>query len=484
MGFDQHSILEFDSLVVLDVAHCRSFDFISPVAFYQLLNLRVLNLQNTSIFSLHDMFFISLVRVQQFSILYNTIPILHDYAFTGLCKISELDLHGLGVTVIYQNALYGLTSVQTLNLSMNKLSKLSMDVFSYLNSMTSFDISGNKLTSINVDSFVPFQFVVKVITTKVIECQCYLEELELVCHATIIAKYTNCKPLLPSTFIVAIYFSSLLYILLCSAFNIYLQIRFATPNAQLPLTLLLAAHDMLSAIILLFYITVNFVYTDTYPLSRQFIDDWKLCKAVAIFLIHILMISKQIVVLLSYVHMYVTGVKAMTTPYSIKKIVTQVMVLWTGTISASAVWGSYIISYPAAPCVPFGVTIFSEHYISWIVIISYGVVSIVLVMIAVIMDSITVLRIKESQTALSAVHRVSTPVRKTFVRRHLLAGMGYLLELTIVIYPMLSSSVNVYMYTLLLPMLFIYKTTLHLVLYSGKYVSQEWTHLAKSLRGS
>ena len=484
IGFDQQRIFEFDSLVVLDVAHCRSFGFISPVAFYPLLNLRVLNLQNTSIFSLHDMLFINLFRVQQFSILYNTIPILHDYAFTGLSEITELDLHALGVTIIHQNALYGLTSVQTLNLSMNKIGKLTMRVFSYLNSMTSLDISGNELTSINVGSFVQFQFVVEVSTTKVIECQCYLEKLKLDCHATVNPTYTNCEPLLPSTFIVAIYFTSLFYILFCSAFNIYLQIRFATPNAQLPLTLFLAAHDMLSAIILIFYIAVNFVYTDTYPLSRQFIDDWKLCKAVATFLILILMMSKQIVVLLSYVHMYVTRVKAMTTPYTIKKIVTRVIVLWMGTMSASAVWGSYSIRYPVAPCVPFGVIIFSKHYVSWIVIISYVVVSICLVLIAVIVDSITVFRIKKSQTALGAVHRVSNSVRKTFVQRHLLFGVGYLLELTIVIYPMLTANVNVYLYTLLIPMLFVYKTTLHIVLYSGKYIAQGWAYLPNKLRDS
>ena len=483
MGFDQQSILEFESLVVLDVAHCRSFGFISPVVFSQLLNLRVLNLQNTSIKSLHNMFFVNLVRVQQFNILYNTIPTLHDYAFIGLRKISELDLHGLEVTVIYQNSLYGLTSVQTLNLSMNRISTLTMDVFSHLNSMTSLDISGNELTSINVGSFVSFQSVLEVITTKVIECQCYLEALELVCHGTVIAKYTNCKPILPSTFIVAIYFTSLLYVLLCSAFNIYLQIRFATLNAQLPLTLLLAAHDMLSAIILVFYIAVNFLFLDTYPLSRQFIDDWKLCKTVAIFLILILMISKHIVVLRSYISLYVTAVKTMTTPYTIKKIVTQFLVLWALTMTVSAVWGSYTSSYPGAPCIPFGVHIFSEHYIGWIVVTSYLVVSIVLVLIAVIMDSITVLRVKKSQRTLGAVHRVATKVRNTFVRRHLLAGVGYLLELTIVIYPMASSNVNVYLFTLLLPMLFIYKTTLHVVLYSWKFVAQEWTHLAKKLRG-
>ena len=430
------------------------------------------------------MFFINLFRLQQFNILYNTIPTLHDYAFNGMSGISELDLHALGVTVIYQNALYGLTSVQMLNLSMNKLSKLSMDVFSYLNSMTNLDISGNELTAINVGSFVPFQFVVKVNTTKVIECQCYLEELKLDCHATVYPTYTYCMPLLPSTFIVVIYFSSVLYILLCSAFNIFLQIRVATPNAQLPLTLLLAAHDMLSAFILLFYISLNFAYTHTYPLSRQFIDDWKLCKVVATLLIHILMISKQIVVLLSYVHMYVTGVKAMTTPYTMKRIVAQVMVLWMGTISASAVLGSYTISYPVAPCVPFGVTIFSEYYISWTVVISYVVVSIVLVLIAIMIDSVTVSRIKKSQAALGAVHKVSSSVRKTFVQRHLLAGIGYLLELTIVIYPMLSSNVNVYMYTIFLPMLFVYKTTLHIVLYSWKYIAQEWTNLTKKLRSS
>ena len=482
MGFDQHSILRFDSLVVLDVAHCRSFGFISPAAFHQLLNLRVLNLQNTSILSLQDMFFINLVRVQQFNILYNTIPVLHDYAFIGLSEIGELDLHALGVTVIYQNALYGLTSVQTLNLSMNRISTLFLDVFSYLNSMTILDISGNELTSINVGSFVPFQSVVRVNTTKVIECQCYLEDLKLDCHATVNPTYTNCEPLLPSTLIVVIYFCSVLYVLLCSAFNIYLQIRFATPNAQLPLTLLLATHDMLSAIILLFYIAVNFVYTETYPLSRQLIDEWKLCKAVATFLILILVISKQIAVLLSYVHLYVTGTKVMTTPYTIKKILVQVMVLWIGTISASAVWSSYAISYPAASCVPFGAAIFSEDYISWTVIISYLVVSIVLVVIAVIMDSITVSRIKESQTALGAAHRVSRSVGKTFVRRHLLAGVSYLIELTIVIYPMLSPNVDVYLYTLLLPMFFVYKTTLHIALYSGKYIAQEWTQLAKKLR--
>ena len=482
MEFDQQSILEFYSLMILDVAHCRSFGSISSVVFYQLLNLRVLNLQNTSITSLHDMLFINLVRVQQFNILYNTIPTLHNYAFIGLCKISELDLHGLGVTNIYQNALYGLTSVQTLNLSINKISTLTMDAFSHLNSMTSLDISGNELTSINVGSFVPFQSVLEVITTKDIECQCYLEELD--CHGTVIAKYTNCKPLLPSTFVVAIYFISFLYVLLGSAFNIYLQIRFATPNAQLPLTLLLATHDMLSAVILLFYIAVNFLFLDTYPLSRQFIDDWKLCKAVAIFLILILMISKPIVVLRSYISLYVTAVKTMTTPYTIKKIVTQMMVLWALTMTGSAAWGSYTSSYPGAPCIPFGVNIFSEHYIGWIVVTSYLVVSIIPVLIAVIMDSITVLRVKKSQRTLGAVHRVSTKVRKTFVRRHLLAGVGYLLELTFVIYPMASSNVHVYLYTLLLPMLFIYKTTLHIVLYSGKFVAQEWTHLTDKLKGS
>ena len=420
------------------------------------------------------MLFINLLRVQQFNILYNIISILHDYAFIGLIKINELDLHALGVTFIYPNALYGLTSVQTLNLSMNKLSKLSMNVFSYLDSMVNLDISANELTSINVGSFVPFQSVVVMNTTKVIECQCYMEEV-FDCHATVNPTYTNCNPLLPSAVIVIIYFSSVLYVLLCSAYNIYVQIRFATRNAQLPLTLLLATHDMLSAIILLFYISVNFAYTDAYPLSRQLIDDWKLCKVVATFLILILVISKQIVVLLSYVHMYVTGVKVMTTPYTIKKILVRVMASWIVTISVSAAWCTYTISYPALLCVPFGAITFSEQYMSWIVITSYVVVSIALVLVAVVIDSITVSRIKKSQTALGKGHKVSSSVRKTFLRRYLLASVSYMLELTIVCYPMLSSNVNVYLYAILLPMLFVYKSTLHIVLYSDKYIFLKWS---------
>ena len=420
------------------------------------------------------MAFINLLRVQQFNILYNIIPILHDYAFIGLIKINELDLHALGVTFIYPNALYGLTSVQTLNLSMNKLSKLSMNVFSYLDAMVNLDISGNELTSINVGSFVPFQSVVVMNTTKVIECQCYMEEV-FDCHATVNPTYTNCNHLLPSEVIVIIYFSSVLYVLLCSAYNIYVQIRFATRNAQLPLTLLLATHDILSAIILIFYIAVNFVYTDAYPLSRQLIDDWKLCKVVATFLILILVISKQVNVLLSYVHMYVTGVKVMTTPYNIKTILVQVMASWIVAISVSASWCTYTISYPALLCVPFGAITFSEHYISWTVITSYVVVSIALVLVAVIIDSMTVSRIKKSQTALGKGHKVSGSVRKTFLQRYVLASVSYMLELTIVCYPMLSSNVNVYLYAILLPMLFVYKSTLHIVLYSGKYIFLKWS---------
>ena len=474
MRLDQQRILGFDSLVILDVAHCHSFGSILSAALSQLSNLRVLNLQNTSITSLNAMAFINLLRVEQFNILNNNISTLHDYAFIGLIKINELDLHALGVTLLHQNALFGLTSVQTLNLSMNRLSKLSMNVFSYLDSIVSLDISGNELTSINVGSFVPFQSVVVMNTTKVIECKCYMEEM-FDCHATVNPTYTDCEPLLPSTFIIVIYFSSVLYVLLCSAFNIYVQIRFAPRNAQLPLTLLLATHDMLSAIILLFYISVNFAYTDTFPLSRQLIDDWTLCKTVATFLIVILVISKQIIVLMSYVHLYVTGVKVMTTPYTIKKILAQIMASWVVTILFSAVWCTYTISYPALLCVPFGAITFSENYISWTVLTSYVVVSIVLVLIAVIMDSITVSRIKKSQTALAKGHKVSSSVRKTFVRRHLLACVSYLLELTMVVYPMFLPDVNVYLYVLLLPMIFIYKTTVHTVLYSGKYIALKWS---------
>ena len=481
VGFDQHSSLPFTSLVILDVAHCHSFGSISSVTLYQLSKLRVLNLQNTSIITLHDMLFIRLHSVQQFNILHNTIYILHDYAFTGLSEITELDLHALGITYISQMSLYGLTSVQTLNLSMNRLSQLSMDVFSYLDSLVSLDISGNKLTSIHIGALVPFHSIVRMNTTKVIECHCYMNEL-FDCHATVAAKYTNCNPLLPSIFIVVIYFISVVYVLLCAAFNIYLQIRFAAPNAQLPLTLLLATHDLLSAIILMFYVAVHFVYTDAYPLSRQFIDDWKLCKAVAALLILILVIPKLIVVLMSYVHIYVTGVKVITAPYSIKKIVAQLMMSWIGTVVVSAMWATYTISYPAAPCVPFGVGIFSIPYISWIVIISYVVVSVAVVLIAVIMDLIIVSRIKKSQTLLGTVKKVSGSVRKTFLQRHLLASVSYLLELTLVFYPMLSSNLNVFLYSLLLPILFVYKTTLHILLYSGKYIALEWSRMAKELR--
>ena len=480
VGFHQQNSLPFTSLVILDVAHCQSFGSISSVTLYQLSKLRVLNLQNTSIITLRDMLFVNLHSIQQFNILHNTIYVLHNYGFTGLSEITELDLHALGVIYISQMSLYGLTSVQTLNLSMNRLSQLSMDVFSYLDSLVSLDISDNMLTSIHIGALVPFRSIVRMNTTKVIECHCYMDDL-FDCHATVAAKYNNCNPLLPSTFIVVIYFISVVYVLLCATFNIYLQIRFAAPNAQLPLTLLLATYDMLSAVILIFYIVVHFVYKDAYPLSRQLLDDWKLCKAVATLLILILVKPKLIVALMSYVHIYVTGVKVITEPYSIKKIVAQLMMSWIGTVVVSAMWATYTISYPAAPCVPFGVGIFSKPYISWIVIISYVVVSGVVVLFAVIIDSIIVSRIKKSQTLLGTVKRVSGSVRKTFLRRHLLASVSYLLELTIVFYPILSSNLNVYLYSLLLSILFVYKTTFHILLYSGKYIALEWSRIAKEL---
>ena len=470
---DLEGSLPFVSLVILDAAHCHSFGSSSFATVNKLSNLRVMNLQNTSMTSLHDMLFINLLRVEQFNILNNAIPILHDYAFLGLNKIVDLDLHALAIIFIYQNAFYGLTSVQTLNLSKNRLTVLSMNIFSSLDSIVSLDISDNPLTSIRIGSFVAFHSPVRMSTTRMIECQCYMEELNIDCHATVISKYTNCKPLLPSTFIVVVYLSSVVYILLCSAFHICLQLRFATPNAQLPLTLALAIHDMLSGVLLIFPITVHLLYTDDYPLSRQLIDDWKICKVVSVLLILIQVISKQIIVLMSCVHMYVTGIKVITTPYPIKKIITEMMLSWIGCIAVSALWTTYTISYPASPCVPFGVTVFSKSYISWIVIASYTFVSVALVVIAFVIDTITVKRIKESQKVLGAGNQMSVIVKKTFLRRYLLASISYILELTIVFYPMFSANVNVYVYTLLLSMSVLYKTTSHIVSYSDKYITLE-----------
>ena len=470
---DLEGSLPFVSLVILDAAHCHSFGSSFFATFHQLSNLRVLNLQNTSITSLHEMLFIKLLKVEQLNILNNAIPILHEYAFLGLKKIVDLELHDLGIILIYHKAFYSLTFVQTLNLSENELTTLSMDVFSDLDSMVSLDISNNSLTSIHIGAFEAFPLPVHVTTTKVIECRCFLEELNTDCHASVIMKYTNCKPLLPSTFIVVLYFSSVIYILLCSAFHIYLQIRFAAPNAQLPLTLALAIHDMFSGVLLIFPITVHLLYTDDYPLSRQFIDDWKICKVVSVLLILIQIVSKQIIVLMSYVHMYVTGVKVITTPYPIKKIFAQMMLSWIGSLAVSVVWTIYTISYPAVPCVPFGVTVFSKSYISWIVITIYTLASVALVVIAIVIDTNTVERIKESQKALGKGNQMSRSVKKTFLRRHLLASVSYLLELTIVFYPMFSANVNVYVYTSLLSITFLYKTTLHIVSYAYKYITIE-----------
>ena len=194
-------------LIVFDIANSQIFRTNGTAPrwlFRTMLNVRVVNLTNTSLQRLERDLFAGLTNVEHFNIQDNKINQLGDNCFHGLRNVPLLNLHNLSVQIVYKYAFVGLQSLTVLNLSSNHIYTLTQEMFFGLGSLETIDIRNNMLRSMDMNLFVFAPPLTNIMTTDNIHC-CYIRSTIHTCTYDIESRQSNCKQLLTSLYYVVIF---------------------------------------------------------------------------------------------------------------------------------------------------------------------------------------------------------------------------------------------------------------------------------------
>ena len=112
-------------------------------------SLRMIDISNNQIVSLHRNIFASIARLEQLILANNTIPELPDTLFDGVkSSLKLLDLSGNFMTALNQRLVSGLEVLATLDLSRNEIEPVHAQAFAGLKALTFLRLDGNRLSKV------------------------------------------------------------------------------------------------------------------------------------------------------------------------------------------------------------------------------------------------------------------------------------------------------------------------------------------------
>ena len=337
--------LNHPHLLILDISN-SSIGFLPTNLMMHLFSLIHLNLQNTSLVSLHTKPFHSLTKLQTLNLQDNYIIILHNEIFQGLLSLSKLDLHNLGISEIYVNAFLGLEYLSQLNISYNRIAYLSELVFTNIVVLRVLDISNNPINSVDFNNYQQLR-IVDIFSDDVVRCcfvsKCSKRESEL---------YNFCNPVIYPTFKYC-YWVGCIFVIILTLLNLYYHIKMAKRNAQFPCIVLLFLNNFISALILLYFCIVDYIYKHNFPLVLEDVSKSKLCNLIMMFMIISQMTPKMLILTMSVIHYRVVCRVLHKSVFKTKHILQIICILWLIIVLIACLWTYFLNITTIMVCVPF-----------------------------------------------------------------------------------------------------------------------------------
>ncbi|KAF7993398.1 hypothetical protein HCN44_007901 [Aphidius gifuensis] len=128
-----------------------SFTNISERAFYNMSNIKEINLENNNIKNLPLKTFDSLNRLEVIYMTKNNFSEIKQNVFFNLSTLSKLVLAQNGIKKIEDNSFETLQALTDLDLSKNKITEITSGMFNGLGNLKNLDLSYNELTIIKID---------------------------------------------------------------------------------------------------------------------------------------------------------------------------------------------------------------------------------------------------------------------------------------------------------------------------------------------
>ena len=317
------------NLIVLDIANSQLYNQVRtlPELFSKdNVRLRILDLSNSSIQLQKDGMFRSLHKLEYFNVQRNFIWYIPADCFNGLYRLILLDLSDLHIARLNMRAFVELHSVIVLNLNNNNIKSLSRKMFQPLQNLKIVYLKDNPFQSLELNLFGLASAWIIAFPTDNIQCS-YMRTATQPCIYDKSMIQTGCGPLLTSLVLV-FYICGIISIVFATGVSVYVQLKSAVRNAQVPLIITLSLHDLFSVIVLMYFIVINTVYSHNYSLRHSHITRNTECKVVGAVFLMMQLFPKVIQVLLAAIYYRVTKHALEKAPYSISRMVFYIILGW------------------------------------------------------------------------------------------------------------------------------------------------------------